>query len=139
MTIFVAILSIQGLLGRSYDSTAMRTAQYAVDRLLPVIGGSVSDSLGTVLSSINMIKTASGVTGMIVLISSCLEPVAGMWMTSVSIKLASVAASPIDATGLSSAAQRFSQVIGMLITICISAMTMSLILLGAAAASGSSL
>ena len=136
MTMFIAILSIQGLLGRSYDSAAMRTAQYAVDHALPVIGGGISDSLGTILSSISMIKAASGATGMLIIITACMEPIAEIWLTGFALKLAAAAASPIGYTDIISTAERFSQAATMLLTICIASAAMALMLLGAAISAG---
>lgn len=136
LALFVGILSIQGMLGAGYDSAAMRTAQFAVDKMIPVIGGDISDSLETVLASVMLVKNAAGVTGMLVVISVCLGPVLRLWATYFAIRLAAAAAAPVTGAELTVMAERFSQVISMLITICIVAMTMSLVLLGAAVYAG---
>ena len=73
---------------------------------------------------------------MLVVISVCFGPVLRLWATYFAIRLAAAAASPVTGAELTVMAERFSQVISMLITICLVAMTMSLVLLGAAVYAG---
>lgn len=136
MTLFVAILSIQGLLGAGNDSAAMRTAQYAVDKLVPAIGKGVSDSLGTVLSSILTVKSAAGVTGMLAVLSACMSPLIRLWGVYFAIRMALAAVSPVLDDEISGAVTQFANVVSMLITICLVSVIMSLALLGAAIAAG---
>lgn len=136
LAFFVGVLAIQGMLGAGYDSAAMRTAQFAVDKMIPVIGGDISDSLETVLASVMLVKTATGVTGMLVVLSVCLGPVLRLWAAYFAIRLAAAATSPVTDGDMTGMVERFSQVIAMLITICLVAMTMSLVLLGAAVSAG---
>ena len=60
MTAFLAVVSVQGLLGAGYDSVAVRTAQYAVDNLMPVVGGDVADTMDALIGSAQLVKNALG-------------------------------------------------------------------------------
>ena len=62
-TVFLGVLSIQGVAGALGDSLAIRTAKFATDAFIPVVGGMFSDALEAVVSSSLLIKNAVGITG----------------------------------------------------------------------------
>ena len=49
MTGFLGLSAVKALLGSGYDSAAVRTARYAVDNLLPIIGGVVISAVAAFL------------------------------------------------------------------------------------------
>lgn len=66
-TIFLGLLAIQGVAGGVADGVAMRTAKFATDAFIPVVGGMLSDALEAVVGSSLLIKNAVGVAGVIVI------------------------------------------------------------------------
>jgi stage III sporulation protein AE len=64
-TIFLGILAIQGVAGAVGDGVTLRTAKFAIDAFVPVVGGMFSGALESVVSSSLLIKNAAGITGMI--------------------------------------------------------------------------
>lgn len=64
-TIFLGVLAIQGVAGAVGDGVTLRTAKFAIDAFIPVVGGMFSDALESVVSSSLLIKNAAGITGMI--------------------------------------------------------------------------
>ena len=55
-TIFVGILTIYGL-STKIDGITIRTAKFAVDKFLPIVGGFLSDAVDAVIGSSAIIKT----------------------------------------------------------------------------------
>ncbi len=72
-TIFIGILTIYGL-STKIDGITIRTAKFAVDRFLPVVGGFLSDALDAVIGSSVILKNGIGIIGLITLILIIIVP-----------------------------------------------------------------
>ncbi len=136
MTAFLGVVSMKNLLAASYDSAAVRTARYAVDNLLPVIGGEVANTMDALVSSILLTKNAVGVTGVAVLIGACARPLLELVAALAVLRLASALIEPLGADAILRLTDRFSQVAGMLTVVCASGMVILLLLLGGALMAG---
>ena len=75
MTIFVGLLSIQGLSGSAADTLASRAVKFAASSFIPVIGGAVSEAYSTIHSSMGVIRTGIGSIGIIIICIMLLKPV----------------------------------------------------------------
>lgn len=78
LTFFVGILSLSGFSTSIIDGVGIKTMKYAVGNFVPVVGGLLSDSMDTVLSSTLVLKNALGVTGVVVMLLICLAPILKM-------------------------------------------------------------
>ncbi|MBQ8338921.1 MAG: hypothetical protein IJY16_00545 [Clostridia bacterium] len=67
MLLLCGVLGLQSTLGKGADTLALRTIRFAVGSFLPVVGGSVSESLRTVAGSVAYLRTTVGVGGILVL------------------------------------------------------------------------
>lgn len=65
MTVFMSILSMQTFVASSADSVLIRTAKFAVSSGVPIVGGTISDAVGTVHGSLSLIKSSVGTYGML--------------------------------------------------------------------------
>lgn len=65
MTVFMSILSLQTFTAASADSVLIRTAKFAVSSGVPIVGGTISDAVGTVYGSLGIIKSSVGTYGII--------------------------------------------------------------------------
>ena len=63
MTLFTAMLTAQTTITAAADSTAARTAKFVSSTVIPIVGGSVGDSLRTVAAGVQYIKSVIGVGG----------------------------------------------------------------------------
>lgn len=54
-TIFIAIITIYGI-GSNVDGITIRTAKYAVDNFIPIIGKFLSDAVETVVGGSAILK-----------------------------------------------------------------------------------
>ena len=136
MTGFLGLSAVKSLLGTGYDSAAVRTARYAVDNLLPVVGGEVANTMDALVSSVLLVKNAAGVTGLCVLAGMCAGPLLALIAALVALRLTSAMLEPVAEDALIALADRFSQVAGMLLVVCISAAVILTLLLGGTLTAG---
>lgn len=128
---FTGLLSIQGLMGGSTDSAAMRGIQFTAESLIPIIGGNVSDSMGSLMKSGVMIKNAIGTTGLVVLISVCLKPMIRLTSFGFLMKICAAITEPAADGCIVDAAAQFGEIAEMLIVICVACIMLVLLLIGA--------
>lgn len=91
-TVFVGLLTVQGLIAGATDTVAVKTAKFMVGSFIPVVGGALSDALNTVVGCANLLKTATGAYAIIVFLVIFLPPVLEclLWMLALDLS-ASVA------------------------------------------------
>ncbi|WP_352420024.1 stage III sporulation protein AE [Proteiniborus sp.] len=75
LTIFIGIISIQGTMSAKVDGVTIRTAKFAVDKFVPIVGKFLSDVMETVVGCSMVLKNAVGAIGMISLFFICVIPV----------------------------------------------------------------
>ena len=93
--LFVGILSIQGSLFASLDSLSIKTAKFAVSKLVPVLGSLISDSADTVIGFVKVIKNSVGLIGVLILISLLLIPFMHMLCSIVTLKVSAFLSEPL--------------------------------------------
>lgn len=86
-TIFTAFLSIQGITAGSIDGISIRTAKYAIRSYIPIVGSYLSDGMGIILLSSNLIKNALGATGLFLLLATVLSPLLQLILFMLALKL----------------------------------------------------
>lgn len=59
-TIFVSLVSIQGLISNASDNLALKTGKFLVGNFVPIIGGTLSDAVSSVYGYINVLKNGIG-------------------------------------------------------------------------------
>lgn len=74
LTTFIGIISIQGITASTVDGVTIRTAKFAVDKFIPVVGGFLSDAMDTVIGYSLLLKNGIGVIGLIFIFFICLAP-----------------------------------------------------------------
>ncbi|MED1788938.1 stage III sporulation protein AE [Brevibacillus laterosporus] len=74
LTIFLAILSIQGATSAMADGVTIRTAKYITGNFVPVVGRMFTDAADTVVSASVLVKNAVGLAGVFILLLLCAFP-----------------------------------------------------------------
>ncbi len=67
-TLFGAYLSFQGLIANTGDSLALRAGKFVLSGGVPIVGGAVSDAIGTVYAGLKLVKNAAGVVAIAALV-----------------------------------------------------------------------
>ncbi|MEG1560158.1 MAG: stage III sporulation protein AE [Clostridia bacterium] len=73
-TVYFGICSIKGLVAGSCDGLSIKTAKYALDKLIPIAGSFVSGTVDTVLVSAQAVKNSAGIAAIVVSASIMLSP-----------------------------------------------------------------
>ena len=65
MSLFVALVTIKGIVGTGADSIVLRTGRFFVGSFIPAVGAALSEAAATVQKSMGLIKSTTGVFGII--------------------------------------------------------------------------
>ncbi len=65
MSLFVALVTIKGIVGTGADSIALRTGRFFVGNFVPAVGGALAEAAATVQKSMGLIKNTTGAFGII--------------------------------------------------------------------------
>lgn len=74
LTVFIAIVTIQGSVGAVVDGVTGKAAKFAIGAFIPVAGKYLADAADTVIGCTLLIKNAAGVAIMLGIIAICLIP-----------------------------------------------------------------
>lgn len=96
LTIFIAIVSIQGSMGAVVDGVASKTAKFAIGAFIPIAGKYLADAADAVIGCTLLIKNAAGIAVMIGIIAICLLPLLKIFALIVLYKLTCVIIEPIS-------------------------------------------
>ena len=67
MSVLCAILAMQSTIAAGSDSVSLRAVKFVAGSTIPVVGGSVSESMRTLAASISLLRRAFGITGIILI------------------------------------------------------------------------
>lgn len=89
LTVFTAVLTVQGFITQAADTVTMKTAKFVVSSAVPVVGGAISDALNTVASCAGLLKNAAGAYAIIVFLAAYLPTLleCTLWMLAVELSL----------------------------------------------------
>jgi stage III sporulation protein AE len=73
-TVFIGVMAVQGMGAAALDGVTMRTAKYAVDNFVPIVGGMMADTMDTLIACSLLVKNALGITGLTILAGFCVGP-----------------------------------------------------------------
>ena len=99
-TIFVGIISIYGL-STKIDGISIRTAKFAVDQFVPIVGGFLSDAVETVIGSSAILKNGIGIIGLFILILIIIFPIIKITVLLLVYKLIGAVIEPIVSSNIS--------------------------------------
>lgn len=75
LTIFIGIMTVQGITASTIDGVSIRTAKFAVDSFVPIIGGLLSDAVDTIIGCSLLVKNAVGAFGLVSLFMIVIFPI----------------------------------------------------------------
>lgn len=73
-TLFIGVISVQGILGTAADSLGIRAVKFAASSLIPVVGGAMSDAYSTFSGSISFLRSGVGAVGIAVILLTVISP-----------------------------------------------------------------
>ena len=96
LTIFVAVVSLQGSLGAVIDGVTSKAAKFAISTFIPIVGKTLSDAADTVIGCTLLIKNAAGAAVMIGVLIICIVPLIKIISLVALYKAASALLEPIS-------------------------------------------
>lgn len=121
LTIFFGVMSVQGIMASSSDGVVMRTARYASDRFVPIVGGFLSEALDTVMGCSLLIKNAVGLVGLVILLMIILTPIIKVLSLIIVYKIATAVIEPISESKIVDCLNGISSSLVLLLATIISA------------------
>lgn len=95
LTIFIGIASLEGGLTSNIDGITKKAGKSVVAATVPVVGSILGDAIETLIGYSNIIKNATGVVGIVVILSICIKPIVCLAMFTVVYDLAGALCEPI--------------------------------------------
>lgn len=95
-TVFLGILTVQGVGGAVASGVALRTAKYATGAFIPVVGGTLADAFEAILGTSVLLKSAIGVAGTVFIFYAVAFPSVKLLALSFIFKLAGALVQPLE-------------------------------------------
>ena len=127
-TVFIGVMTVQGVSMAALDGISLRTAKFAVDRFVPIVGGMFSDTVDTLVGCSLVIQHAVGTLGLIVLLGMLLAPLVRTVMTMFLYRASAALLEPVSDGPLCRVVGGYADVFSLLFTIQLSAGAMFLLL-----------
>ena len=118
-TLFVAILSLQTVIGSGGDGILLKTSKFLVGSFVPVIGGTLSDAMGAAASCLRLMKGLVGSLGMAVAVLTFLPvliEVTGWYLT---LHTAAWAAQMLDCSRMSGVLRSVASAFSILLALVV--------------------
>ena len=128
-TVFIGVTMVQGLGTAAVDGVSIRTAKYAIDNFVPIVGGMFADTVDTLVGCSLLIKNALGTTGLIVLAGICITPMVQALCAVLIYRLCAALLQPVAESRLVGCLYDFSNVLMLLFIIQLSISAMFLLLI----------
>ena len=128
-TVFIGVLTTRSVTAAAIDGVTLRTAKYALNNLVPFVGGLFADTVDTLVGSGMLVQSALGVTGLIVIASRAMLPLCQTLAAAMLYKLASALMQPVSDGSLAGCIHDFAKVLMLLFVLQLSAAAMYLMLI----------
>jgi len=117
MTVFIGVMTVQGVTGGVADSVVFRTAKYSAD-LVPVVGKFFKDAVELVITSGLLMKNAVGIIALIAIIIICLGPLVKILAMILVFRISAALIEPLGEKPLADSLQDMSKsLIFILVTV----------------------
>lgn len=118
MYIFIAYISLTGVLSGSSDAAALKATKAAISGMIPVVGSIVSDASESLIASAAMLKGAVGIYGMLAVIGICLVPFLTVGTHYLMLKLTAAVSGTVGLKPHVKLLKNFSAAMGYLLAMC---------------------
>lgn len=96
MTVFIGIITIRGVSSKALDEVTAKTAKFAVDNFVPIVGKCLSDAIASVIGYSILLKSAVSSIGLIFLVAMVIFPIIKVIMLAFIHKLTAALVQPIS-------------------------------------------
>ena len=118
MYIFIAYMSITGVISGSTDAATLKATKAAVSGMIPVVGNIVSDASESILAGAVILKNSVGVFGMLAIIAICMLPFLRIAIHYLLMKVTAAVSGTVGLPAHVKLLKHFSQAMGFLLGMC---------------------
>ncbi len=136
LTVFVGIIAIRGISANTIDAVTLKTAKFAVDNFVPIVGKSFSDAITTVAGYSLVLKSAVSSVGLIVVIGIILYPIIKMIMMIFAYRVTSAVIQPVADSRMVSAIDSVGDAMTMVLSCVVSISVMFFIIIAIMSSAG---
>lgn len=137
MTLMTFVLALQSMAGAAQDSVTVKSVKFAMGTYIPIVGGSISETLSVISASVGVIKSLCGITAIAALIIAFLAPFANILLSRMAIGLSGAAAEVLGCEREGALLSECKGICDILIAISLASCAMFIVALGIFCASGS--
>ncbi len=91
-TVATSALRLQTVLGAGRDTVAMQTARFAIGNMIPLAGNAIGATLGTLSTSLHLLKNTIGVSSVLVLVLMTVPVLVRLWAVRLALSLSGAVA-----------------------------------------------
>jgi stage III sporulation protein AE len=96
MTIFIAVITLRSIAAATIDQVTIKTAKFAVDTFIPVVGKCLSDAISTVAGYSLLLKSAISGLGLVIILIIVLLPIIKLLIMAFLYKMAAALIEPVS-------------------------------------------
>lgn len=136
VTIFIGLLTIRGITSTTIDAVTLKTAKFAVDNFIPIVGKAFSDAITSVAGYSLIIKNAISSIGLVVIILILLHPLIKLVLIEFIYKLSAALIEPISDSRITKSLEAAGSSMMLIISCVLTVSFMFFILIGIMASTG---
>lgn len=129
-TIFVSVLSIKTAVASSADAIGLRSVRFAINSVVPVIGGAISEGLLSIQAYSSLIKSSVGIVGIIAVALVFLPSILNVSFWRLFLSLCGVISDIFSDRSVSSVLKAFTDALMIMNVILILSMVTTIISIG---------
>lgn len=94
-TVYIGVLSVSGVSMGTINGFSLRTARFALDKLIPVVGGMISGTVETALGCTMVIKNSAGIASILIVLYSVTKPIIEIVAAVFTLRIAAACCEPV--------------------------------------------
>lgn len=96
MTVFIGVITLRSIAAKTIDQVTIKTAKFAVDNFIPVVGKCLSDAISTVAGYSLLLKNAISGLGLVIILIIVLFPIIKLLIMAFLYKVAAALIEPVS-------------------------------------------
>jgi stage III sporulation protein AE len=139
LTLFIGIITLRSIAAATIDQVTIKTAKFAVDNFIPVVGKCLSDAISTVAGYSLLLKNAISGLGLVIILIIVLFPIIKLLIMAFLYKMTAALIEPISDTRTVDCINSVGDSILLLMSCVISVSIMFFIMVAIVASTGKSI
>ncbi|MBQ9790244.1 MAG: hypothetical protein IJW24_01455, partial [Clostridia bacterium] len=128
-TVFMTMLSLQGVVAATKDGLSIKAAKYAIKNYIPFLGGYISEGFEIVKAGSLLVKNAVGIVSVVLIFFTIIKPILYLAILSLGLKLVCGISGVVDNLKISGILMSIANCLKFLVAIVIGVACMYFFLL----------